>query len=83
MRTWALRAAKARLSELVRAAEKEPQAITLRGEERAVVLSAEEYRSLNRKKGRDQTLYEILESAPRVPEFEIPKRKGRMKPVDL
>ena len=84
MKTWALQDAKARLSELVRAAGKEPQTITLRGEEKAVVISPEEYRHLQKKKkGKDMTLQEILEAAPTVPEFEPPTRKGRMRPIDL
>jgi antitoxin Phd len=77
---WALQDAKARLSEVVRESAREPQHITLRGEEKAIVISPEEYRRL--RKGRpDTTLYDIWKAAPKVEEFKIPKRKGRMRPV--
>jgi toxin FitB len=49
MKHWALQDAKAPLSELVRAAEREPQSIGLRGEEAAVLVSASEYRRLQGK----------------------------------
>jgi antitoxin Phd len=79
-KTWALQDAKARFSEVVRAAESEPQHITLRGEEKAVIISAGEYRRLS--KGQpDRTFYEIWKAAPKVAAFKIPKRKGRMRPV--
>lgn len=77
---WALQDAKARLSEVVRAAGKEAQHITVRGEPTAVVISESEYRQL-RKGPPDRTFYEIWKSAPKVPDFRIPKRKGRMRPV--
>jgi antitoxin Phd len=83
MTNWALQDAKARLSELMRAAEKEPQTITLRGEEKAVLLSMNEYRKLKGQKP-DRTLYEIWKSAPKIPEFELPPRKReRMRKVDF
>jgi prevent-host-death family protein len=45
--TWQLQEAKARLSELVkRARDDGPQTITVHGQERAVVLSIEEYRRM-------------------------------------
>ena len=44
MHTWQLQEAKARLSEVVRQAEREgPQVITVRGKEEAVVLSRADY----------------------------------------
>ncbi|MDR3172887.1 MAG: type II toxin-antitoxin system Phd/YefM family antitoxin, partial [Treponema sp.] len=39
---WQLQEAKAMLSEVVRSAAQEPQIITVRGEEKAVVLSMDE-----------------------------------------
>ncbi len=39
MSTWQLQQAKARFSEIVRAAESRPQFITLRGRKKAVILS--------------------------------------------
>ena len=47
MHTWQLQDAKARFSEVIRRASTEgPQAITVRGSDEAVVLSAEEYHKL-------------------------------------
>lgn len=86
MKTWALQDAKARLSEVVRAAKKKPQRITQRGEEAAVVISPEEYRSLQKKsgKGKEKTFYEIWSSAPKVPEFEpMPRTSEPMRKVDF
>ena len=46
-KTWALQDAKARFSEVVRLANADgPQVVTYRGVEKAVVVSAEEYRRL-------------------------------------
>jgi prevent-host-death family protein len=80
---WALQDAKARLSELVRAAEKEPQRITVRGEPTAVLISESEYRRLSGEIERPKKSFaEWWKSAPRVPEFELPPRK-REKPRKL
>ena len=47
MHTWQLQEAKARFSEVIRRASTEgPQAITVRGSDEAVVLSAEAYHKL-------------------------------------
>jgi prevent-host-death family protein len=67
--------AKARFSELLRAAKKEPQSITLRGEEAAVLVSAAEYRRLQGKgkaAKKSMTLLEALRACPY--ELEIPPR---------
>ncbi len=49
MTTWQLQDAKARLSEVVKAANREgPQEVTVRGEPSAVILSVEEYKKLQR-----------------------------------
>lgn len=80
---WPMQDAKARLSEVIRAAEKEPQRISLRGEEKAVVLSADEYRRLLSAHPMP-TLYEIWKSAPKVPEFKLPPReRERMRKIKL
>lgn len=51
MRSWQLQEAKARLSELVATARRDgPQEISVRGQPAAVVLSAEEFRAIRRKK---------------------------------
>ena len=50
MAKWALQDAKNRLSEVVRKASEEgPQVITLRGDDAAVVVAADEYARLTRK----------------------------------
>ncbi len=47
LETWKLEDAKARLSEVVRRAEKKgPQLVTIRGKEAAVILAPEQYRQL-------------------------------------
>jgi prevent-host-death family protein len=68
---WALQDAKARLSELVRAAEKEPQIITYHGEPKV------EVRAIKSKKAKKpMTLLEALRSAPPgFAELELPPRK--------
>ena len=48
MRNWSIRDAKDRLSELVEAAQAEPQAITRRGRCRAILLSEREFTRLQR-----------------------------------
>jgi prevent-host-death family protein len=70
--TWDLRHAKARLSELVRLAASEgPQHITVHGQERAVVLSAEAYEALI-DTGTGAELYAALAACP-DPDFELPE----------
>jgi prevent-host-death family protein len=57
MRNWNLRDAKDHLSELVTAAQDEPQIITRRGRRAAVVLSDEEY---DRLCGRQESLVDFF-----------------------
>lgn len=74
-KTWAFQDAKARLSEVVRAAEADAQHITLRGEEKVVVISAREYRRLKGsggKTGAGKSLYDALRACPY--ELKIPPR---------
>lgn len=71
---WALQDAKARLSELVRAAEKQPQVITYRGKPKVEVRAVGP-----EKRKRPMTLTEAILAAPKVPEFKLPPRK-REKP---
>lgn len=59
---WQLQDAKNRFSALVKAAEKQgPQVITVHGKERAVLLSAEEYRRLVERKG---SLLDFFQQSP-------------------
>jgi prevent-host-death family protein len=71
---WQLQEAKAMLSKVVKSAAKEPQIITVRGEEKAVVLSMDDYRKLS--KPEKPSLYEFFQNSPlRDVELEIPERR--------
>ncbi len=61
MQTWQLQEAKAKLSELVRAAAKEPQVITVRGKEEVVVMSRQEYEEMS---GDEESLLDFLRRSP-------------------
>jgi antitoxin (DNA-binding transcriptional repressor) of toxin-antitoxin stability system len=78
---WAVQDAKARFSELLRAAEKGPQVITYRGE------PAYEIRKIDvaaAQKKRPMTLLEALKACPKVPEFDLPERRhDPMRKVDF
>ena len=87
MKHWPVQDAKARFSELLREAGKEPQRITVRGEPTAVLISESEYRRLSGETERPnerpkKSFAEWWKSAPRVPEFRLPPRK-REKPHKL
>jgi prevent-host-death family protein len=64
---WQLQEAKAMLSEVVKSAAAEPQLITVRGEETAVILSIVDYRKLTMPK---QNLWEFFHNSP-FPETEL------------
>jgi prevent-host-death family protein len=59
--SWQLQQAKAQLSEVVKCAKRDPQIITLRGEETAVVLSIEQYRKLVQPK---PNFFEFMQNSP-------------------
>ena len=62
MRRWQLQEAKARLSEVVKATEKEgPQEITVRGNIAAVLLSRADYERLTRKR---ESFVEFMRKSP-------------------
>jgi antitoxin Phd len=66
MPQWQLQQAKARFSELVRAArERGPQTITVRGEAAVVVVSEARYRSLELRAAKPN-LFELMRSSPLV-----------------
>jgi len=75
-KTWALQDAKARFSEFLREAEREPQIITYRGKPKYEVRLIKEKSS---GKAKPKTLYDWWASAPKVPEFKLPPRR-REKP---
>lgn len=81
---WQLQDAKARFSEVVRrAVEQGPQHVTVNGEERAVVVSAQEYERLTgHRTGLE--LVELLAESPLADvEFEHPPITGPVREVDL
>jgi prevent-host-death family protein len=62
MHTWQMQEAKAKLSEVVKCAEKEgPQEITLHGQSVAIVISRDLYDRLS---GTGQSLVEFMRSSP-------------------
>jgi prevent-host-death family protein len=83
MAKWALQDAKARLSEVVRAAKKEPQTITLRGEEQAVLLSVNEYRRLKNAK-KPASFVEFMQASPlRGVDLKIERSRDKGRKIDL
>jgi prevent-host-death family protein len=81
---WQLQDAKARFSEVVRrAAERGPQHVTVNGQEKAVVLSAEEYVRL-RGQPTGRALVDLMAGSPLAEiTFEHPKTKGPVRDVTL
>jgi prevent-host-death family protein len=79
---WQLQEAKNRLSELVRKAREEgPQVITVHGSDAAVVMSAEQYAKLARRKG---TLVEFFRKSPLVgEELDLTRSRDRGRRVDV
>jgi prevent-host-death family protein len=73
---WALRDAKARLSELVRAARKEPQIITLWG------MPMVEVRRVKPRRRKLKNLFEALQSCP-YPIEVPPRRREKPRKLDL
>lgn len=71
-KNWPVQDAKARFSEVLREAEREPQIITYRGKPKYEVRLIE-----NGQAGvaKPKTLYDWWKSAPKVPEFRLPPRK--------
>jgi antitoxin Phd len=81
---WQLQDAKARFSEVVRrAVEQGPQHVTVNGEERAVIVSAQEFdRLAGHRTGRE--LVELLAESPLADvEFEHLPITGPVRDVDL
>ena len=81
---WQLQDAKARFSEVVRkAVEQGPQLITVNGEERAVVVSAQEYERLAGHKTGRELIKLLVESPLSDIEFEHPPIPGPVRDVEL
>jgi len=79
---WQLQEAKNRLSELVRKARDEgPQVITVHGTDAAVVMSAEQYAKLARRKG---TLVDFFRKSPLMgEELNLTRSRDHGRQVDL
>jgi len=79
---WQLQEAKAMFSKVVQSAKEEPQIITVRGKESAVVLSMESYRKLTSPK---ESLVSFMEQSPWASvKTELPARSpGKMRKLDL
>lgn len=81
---WQLQDAKARFSEVVRrAAEQGPQHVTVNGEERAVVVSAQEYERLTGQRTGLELVKLLADSPLADVEFEHPRISGPVRDVDL
>jgi len=61
MQTWQLQEAKARMSEMVRRAQSQPQSITLHGKSVAVVVSRETFDRLSQAEG---SLVDFMRRSP-------------------
>jgi len=80
MRQWQLQQAKARLSEVLKLAEREgPQEITLRGEPKAVVVSTAEFERLRRPK---TSLTAFLGSSP-LAGLDVEMERDKSPPRDV
>mgnify|MGYP003934349051 CR=1 FL=1 len=81
---WKLQDAKARFSELVRlAAEAGPQHVTVNGKEKAVVLSADDYRRLRGEPMGDALVRLLAETDLNDVEFEHAKTRGPVRDIEL
>lgn len=80
MNHWQVQEAKARFSELLRHAAKDgPQAITIRGQTAAVVVSKTEYERL---KGRKPSLVKLMRSSP-LAGIDLKIKRDRSLPRDV
>ena len=78
--TWQVQEAKQRLSELLRAAETEPQVISRRGEDVAVVVDIATYRSLA---GVQVELTDFLRHGPVFDDLELERSLEITRSIDL
>jgi prevent-host-death family protein len=83
MTVWATQDAKAKFAQLLRAAAKTPQTISHRGEERAVLLSVDEYRRLKDSK-KPLSFVEFMQSSPlRGVDLKIERSRDPGRTIDL
>ena len=62
--SWQLQDAKNKFSQVVREAQREPQVIMVRGQEKAVIVSAERYRELLGQGSPKEPLVTFLQASP-------------------
>jgi prevent-host-death family protein len=77
MQTWQLQEAKARMSELVKNAQKQPQEITLHGKSVAVVVSRETFDRLSQSQ---VSLLDFMRNSPLYEADDIPLERDRSRP---
>lgn len=84
-RVWKLQDAKARFSEVVRAARASgPQMVTVHGKDAVVVLSAEDYARLAGQPPKRPSLREVLVNSPlRDLDFDFPSVRSPVRDVEL
>ncbi len=82
MGQWQLQEAKAKLSEVIQRARKEgPQQVTVRGKPAAIIVSAEEYEAMKRRRPR---FVELVRSSPLVGmELDIERDRSPARDADL
>lgn len=81
MRAWQLQEAKAKLTELIKQAQKEPQAISRHGTREAVVLSLQQYSALTHS---NTNLVDLLRNSPlNGLELEFTRDTSSARKVDL
>lgn len=84
MRQWQLQQAKARLSELLKRAEKEgPQEITVRGEPAVIVLALRDYEKLKAEETRPNLVDFLLNSPLAGLDIEFERDKSLAREEDL
>ena len=82
MGQWQLQEAKAKLSEVIQRARKEgPQQVTVRGKPAAIIVSAEEYDAMRRRRPR---FVELVRSSPLADmELDIERDRSPARDADL
>lgn len=80
MKTWQLQDAKARMSELVKRAQRQPQSITLHGKPVAVVVSQETFEKLSRSQ---ESLVDFMRRSPLYGMEDVGLERDRGLPRDI
>lgn len=82
MKTWQLQEAKARLSDVVRQAQRDgPQTVSVHGKPAVVVLSIDEFDRLKTKK---PSFLELMRASPLVGvDLKLTRNKKPARPIDL